>query len=445
MESAMTITATGVISGIDTKSIIDQLVSVKNIPIDKMVSDKKNLEHVNSTYTTLASRVEDLKTAADALRSSTGFDNFTASSSDTAILDVTAGPTASANSSVIVVNAMAKSHKIAADGVATATTVVASAAGSFKFTVGAGTQQSVAVDATTTVTDLSDAINALGASVTASVVNDGTSYRLVLTSKTTGTANAITINQNDTTLLFPTTLQAAQDASLTVDGMAITRSSNTISDVIPGVTLNLKSANSATPVTVTATRDVGEIEKKVVALVDRYNAVMSFIKTNNRYNVDTKTGGPLFGDAVARSISDEVSRIMTSPISGLPSTMNMLLQAGVTRDSEGVMSLDSAKLKDVLNTNYDDVVNLFVEGTSTSGFGKLIFDLASSMVDTVDGRITKKQEGLSKNIASLVTHITDKEQEVSDYEASLRVRFTLLESTVAGLRAQGNFLKAGGF
>jgi len=445
MEGTMTITATGIVSGIDSKSIIAQLVSVKGIPIDQMVSDKKKLESVNSAYTTLASRVDDLKTAADALRTTSGFASFSASSSDTTIVDAVADTTATANSSVIVVSALAKSHKIAADGVASATTVVASAPGSFNFTVGSGTMQSVAVDATTTVTGLSDAINALNSGVSSSVVNDGTSYRLVLTAKSTGTTNAVTINQNDTTLAFNTTLQAAQDAAFTVDGLAVTRSSNTVSDVLTGVTLTLKSANASAPVTVTSTRDVGEIEKKVVALVDRYNAVMSYIKSNNRYNIDTKSGGPLFGDAVARSISDEVSRIMTSSVTGLPSTMNRLLQAGVTRDSTGVMSLDSTKLKDALNTNYDGVVNLFVEGTSTSGFGKLIFDLTSSITNSVDGRITKKKEGISNHIASMTTHITDKERELATYEASLRVRFTFLESTLSGLKAQGNFLTAGGF
>ncbi|MFQ5479849.1 MAG: flagellar filament capping protein FliD [Thermodesulfobacteriota bacterium] len=439
----MAITATGLVSSIDYDSIIQQLVSVKSLPVDQLIADKKKLEHTQSSYTTLASRVTDLETAANDLKTLSGFDSFTSSSSDTSILDATAGTSALAGSSVIVVNALAKSHKMAADGVAASTTVVASAAGSFNFTVGTGTMQSVAVDAATTVTGLSDAINALNAGVSASVVNDGTSYRLVLTANSTGTANQITINQNDTTLAFNTTLQAAQDASLTVDGLAVTRSSNTISDVLTGVTLNLKSTGASAPVTVTTSRDVGEIEKKIVAFVDRYNAAMSYIKSNNRYDIDTKTGGALFGDPIARSVADELSRIMTSAVSGLPDTMNRLIHVGVTRDTNGVMSLNSAKLKDALNTNYSDVVNLFVEGTSTSGFGKLVYDLTKSMNDSVDGRITKKQEGLGSNIASLVTHITSKEQEISDYEASLRVRFSLLERTLAGLKAQGQFLSAG--
>ncbi len=437
----MPITATGLVSSIDYNAIIKQLVSVKSLPIDQLTADKKRLERTQSSYTTLQSRIDDLETAANDLKSLTGFDAFTSSSSDTAVLDATASTTALAGSSVVVVNALAKSHKIAADGVAASTTVVSSAAGFFKFTVGTGTQQSVAVDAATTVTSLSDSINALNAGVSSSVINDGSSYRLVLTSKSTGVANQVTIGQNDTTLAFNTTLQAAQDASITVDGLAITRSSNTISDVLPGVTLDLKSTGASAPVTVTTTRDVGEIEKKVVALVDRYNAVMSYVQQNNRYDSKTKTGGSLFGDPVARSVTDELSRIMTSKISGLPDTMNMLLQAGVTRDSKGVMSLNSTTLKDALNANYNDVVNLFVEGTTTSGFGKLVYDLAKSMNDSVDGRITKKQEGLGKNIATLTTNIDSKDQEVSDYEAALRVRFSLLESSLASIKTQGQFLR----
>ena len=436
----MTITATGLVSSIDYDSIIQQLVSVKRLPVEQLYSDKKTLENIQSTYTTLSSRIDDLKTAADDLRTTSAFASFTSSSSDTTMLDVSASPTAVAGTSTIVINTLARSHKIAADGVASATTVIASAAGSFNFTVGTGTMQSVAVDATTTITDLSDAINALGAGVSASVVNDGTSYRLVLTAKSTGTANQITINQNDTSLVFSTTLQTAQDASFTVDGLAVTRSSNVVSDVLTGVTLTLKTADSTRPVTVSTTRDVGEIEKKVVALVDRYNAVMSYIKSNNRYDTDTKTAGTLFGDPVARSVYDELSRIMNSAITGLPSTMNRLIHVGITRDSDGVMSLDSTKFKDAINTNYDDVVNLFVESTSTSGFGKLVYDLADSMNNSVDGRVTKKQEGIGDNIASLTTTIDRKEQEISDYEASLRVRFSLLEKTLAGLKAQGQFL-----
>lgn len=437
----MPITAAGLVSGIDYNAIIDQLVSVKSLPLDQLTADRKKLERTQTAYTTLQSRIDDLETAANDLKSLTGFDAFTSSSSDTTILEATASSTALAGSSVVVVNALAKSHKIAADGVAASTTVVSSAAGSFKFTVGTGTQQSVAVDATTTVTSLSDSINALNAGVSSSVINDGSSYRLVLTSKSTGLANQVTINQNDTTLAFNTTLQTAQDASITVDGLAITRSSNTISDVLPGVTLDLKSTGASAPVTVTTTRDVGEIEKKVVALVDRYNAVMSYVQQNNRYDTKTKSGGTLFGDPVARSVTDELSRIMTSKISGLPDTMNMLLQAGVTRDSKGVMSLNSTTLKDALNANYNDVVNLFVEGTTTSGFGKLVYDLAKSMNDSVDGRITKKQEGLGKHIAILKTNISSKDQEISDYEAALRVRFSLLESSLAGIKAQGQFLR----
>ncbi len=436
----MTITATGLVSSIDYESIIKQLVSAKRTPVDQLYSDKDRLKNIQSAYDTLSSRIDDLKTAADDLRTASAFSSYTSSSSDTSILDVSASPAAIAGTSTIVVNTLAASHKIAADGVASATTVIASTAGSFNFTVGSGTMQSVAVDSTTTITDLSDAINALDAGVSASVVNDGTSYRLVLTSKSTGTANQITINQNDTSLVFSTTLQAAQDASFTVDGLAITRSSNVVSDVLTGVTLTLKTADPTRPVTVSTTRDVGEIEKKVAALVDRYNAVMSYIRSNNRYDRETKTAGTFFGDPVARSVYDELSRTMNSAITGLPDTMNRLLHVGITSDSDGVMSLDSTTLKDALSASYDDVVNLFVEGTATSGFGKLLYDLADSMNNSVDGRVTKKKEGLQDNITSLTTTIDSKEQEISDYEASLRVRFSLLEKTLAGLKAQGQFL-----
>lgn len=435
----MSITASGLISQIDYKSIIEQLVELKRQPIYQLEAEKDALETTRSAYSVLESRLNDLKSAADDLRQSSDFNVFTTSVTDETILTATAGSSASPGSYEITVSAIAKSHKLIANGVSSETTVISSTTGYFKFTVGSGSEQTVNVDTSTTLEDLRDSINNLNAGVTATIVNDGTSYRLILTSDNTGTSNQISITQNDTDLTF-STLQSAQDASITVDGLTITRSSNTISDVITGVTLSLKSSDSSKTVTLTVSRDTEEIEKKVVAFLDKYNAVVNYIRSNNRYDTDTNTAEPFFSDPIARSVWEDLRRIMTSEISGLPSTMNRLIHIGAQIDTEGTFSLDSSKLSSALSSNFDDVVNLFIDGTSTDGFAALVYDLTDDMTDFVDGRVTERQEGITDSIDRLEREIEKKEAELAAYEEQLRIQFAALEALLAGLKSQSDYL-----
>ncbi len=437
-------TSTGLISQIDYQALIEQLVQLKRIPVDELIATKDRLKEIDSAYSILESRLKDLRSAADELRTATGFKVFTTDVTDSSILSATASSSATEGVYSIVVNSVAKSHKLIASGVSDSnTTAIASTTGSFKFTVGSSTEYSVSVDTTTTLEDLRDAINNLNAGVTATIVNEGSGtdpYRLILTSDSTGTANTITITQNDTDLTF-SELQSAQDASITVDGLSITRSSNTISDVIEGVTIELKSADSTKTINLTVSRDIEEVEKKIIAFIDKYNAVVNHIRNNNRYDTDTGVAGAFFGDPIARSVWDDLRRTLTSAISGLPDTMNRLIHIGVTTSSDtGTMSIDSSELLDALNSNFDDVVNLFIDGSSTDGFASLVYDLTDDMLDYVDGRITNKIENLNDNISDLEEEIARKENEILLYQEQLRIQFASLEKLLAGLRAQGDFL-----
>ena len=440
----MSISATsGVISNIDYQSLITQLVGIRRQSITQLQTDKKGLEITNNAYSNLSSKIKDLLSAADTLRTSSAFGSFKTTVSDSNAISATAGTGASYGSHSIVVSTLANSHKMAADGVAADTSTIAAGAGSFSFQVGAGAVQTVAVDATTTLTSLKDSINALNAGVSASVVNDGSGpnpYRLILTGTSTGTSSSINITQNDTSLAFSTTLQAAQDATFTVDGMAFTRQTNSASDIITGVTVDLMAADPAKTVTVTVSRDTDSITESVKKLVDAYNGVASYVRMNNRYDSDTKKAYPFFGDSVARSIADDLRRVFSSSVSGLPDTMNRLLHAGVSTDKEGVMSLDAAKLKAALNSDFDGVVSLFTKGTATTGLAELIHQNASSIDDFVDGRIKGRQDGLKKNMTRIDQDIRQKETQLVTYEEQLRSQFTMLEGMLATLKGQGNAL-----
>lgn len=443
----MPISATsGLVSNIDYQSLITQLVSVQKVSITQLTTEKTTFEKARTAYGNLSSKVQDLMTAADALRTEAGFRVFTTDISDSTILGASTSDTATTGSYSIVVTNTAKAHKILSTGVADAATTVASGAGSFSFQVGSGAVETVTVDASTTITSLRDSIDALNAGVTASVVNDGSPtdpYKLIISSDTTGTANGVTITVNDTTLTFPTTLQAATDASFSVDGLTYTRSTNSVSDVITGVTLNLKAQDPAKTVTLNVNRDTTSVQKKITALVENYNAVISYIRANNRYDSNIKLGGPFFGDGAARSVQDDLRRVMSSAVAGLPGTMNRLVHAGITSDKEGVFSVDSAKLASALSSNFNDVVNMFTDTSATKttkGFGGLVYDMANSITDAVDGRITNRKNGLSKNITNIEKDITNKEAQLAAYEERIRGQFTALETMLANLRSQSSFL-----
>ena len=443
----MPISATsGLVSNIDYQSLITQLVNVQKIALTQLTTEKSTFEKAKTAFGALSSRVQDLMTAADALRTDAGFRVFSTDISDTTILGASTSNTATTGSYSIVVTNTAKAHKILSTGVAAATTTIAAGAGSFSFQAGTGAVQTVAVDAATTITSLKDSINALNAGVTASVVNDGSAtnpYKLIISSNTTGTANGVTITTNNTSLTFPTTLQAATDATFSVDGLTYTRSTNSVSDVITGVTLDLKSQDPARTVTLNVKRDTSSIQKKITALVDNYNSVISYIKANNRYDSTIKLGGPFFGDSVARSVQDDLRRVMSGAISGLPSTMNRLVHAGISSDKDGVFSVDSAKLSAALSSNFDGVVNMFTDTTvtkTTKGFGGLVYDMANGISNTVDGRITNRTNGLAKNIKSIEKNITDKETQLTAYEERIRAQFTALETMLANLKSQSSFL-----
>ncbi len=428
----------GVVSNIDYSSLITQLVNIKKQSITQLETEKTTLKSAKSAFSALSARVKDLISAADSLRTGSAFSIFKTNTSENPYFKATANATAAAGSYEITVNTLAKAHRMAADGVASDTTVIAPAAGSFSFQVGSGEVKTVAVDSTTTLAGLRDSINALNGGVTAHIANDAPgSYRLVLTSGTTGTGGTVTITQNDTSLAFSTTLQTAQDASVIVDGMTYTRQSNSIGDIIGGVTLNLESADPAKTSTLTVSRDAEAVEKKVKAFIDGYNSVVTHIKANNRYDSETKKAGPFFGDSVARSVWEDLRRLMSSAVSGLPDTMNRLMHAGIKVGDDGLYTLDSSKFSSVLTSNYNDVVNLFAKGTSISGFGELVHAAASQIDDMVDGRLKGRQDGIDKNIKRLDEDIRKREAQLLTYEDQLRAQFTGLETMIASLNSQG--------
>ena len=223
-----TISFGGLGNGLDFGQVVDQLVKVAHLPVDRLTAQKGDLSSKSTDYATLSTKLIALQGAADKLRLSTSFDRTTTSVSDTTAMTAIGSSTATSGTYSVRVTQLAQAHQItnkAATSVATTTTdIVGGASGTFTFRVGSGTDQTITLSDTATLEDLKSAINDLGAGATASIINTGSdttpAYRLVLSSTSTGASNGITIVADNTTLDFTNsggtggvdTLQAAQDA-----------------------------------------------------------------------------------------------------------------------------------------------------------------------------------------------------------------------------------------
>lgn len=161
---------------------------------------------------------------------------------------------------------------------------------------------------------------------------------------------------------------AGEDAVIEIDGVAVTRSGNTIDDVITGVTLNLLKEDASTTVTLKISHDSSAVKSKIEGLVSTYNSVMSYINTQFSYDEDSEeTGGALFGDGTLSSIKSQLLSQITNAVWGVSSSFSILAMAGIRLDSDVLMNVDDTKLDNCLRTNFNDVLALFTgQGTTSS-------------------------------------------------------------------------------
>jgi flagellar hook-associated protein 2 len=233
----------------------------------------------------------------------------------------------------------------------------------------------LSISETDSLANIRDKINALNtgensAGVTASLITVSSgNIRLTITSKTTGAAGISIVDDSGifATQLGMTQITAGQDAEITIDGNTITRDTNQISDVISGVTLNLVGADENATITLNINHDTDGVKKKIQDFVDSYNAMMTYIAGQNAVTAEGETSTPLFADSSLRSIQSTLRSAIQSGVSGLDSTLDHLSLIGISLDRTGKLSIDDDTLDGYLESNFQDVVNLFaVHGSSTN-------------------------------------------------------------------------------
>lgn len=448
-------------NGIDYGQVVDQLVKVARLPVDRLTDKKATLNSKLTDYATLSTKLISLQSAAGALRLPGLFDRSSVSVSDTTVLTASGSSTATAGHYTVRVSQLAQAHQVtntAAKTVASTTTdIVTGASADFSFTVAGGATHTVTLSDTATLEDLRAGINDLGAGVSASLVNTGTdtvpAYRLVLTASSTGDVNDIAIVADDTMLDFlnasgtggTDTLQAAQDAVIVVGNPAlnpltIQRSSNTITDAIEGVTLNLTESTGNDTVSVNVTQDVSAVKTNIKALATAYNEVVKFINERNTYDVTTKKGGIFFNEPTVRTALSEIGKALSASIPGL-TTFDTLGQIGFKTERDGTITIDDAKLDAAFSTSYSAVKQLFVRQTATTGIAQLLVDAVDTLDDIVAGPLSLRKTGLTSAIAKLTDDIARKEDRVAEYETRLRRQYAALDRLLGEMKSQMGFLQ----
>ncbi len=360
----------GLVSGIDTDTMLSKLEAVSRTPITNLQNKKTLLQNKTAAWNEANTRILAVQTAAENLSNISNKVIKSALPSDSSVV-VVAGSEAVAGNYAFKVNSVTKYNQVITHTGMDDQDLTSVGSGTVTITSNGKTKE---IDASgMSLTTLKDSINTSDAGVSAYIIKDGSSkYRLVMTSSTAGTDGSITVGG---TLGYGTTnamdvLQAATDASITfgADGanpVTITRNTNVLSDIIPGLSMTISDASIGKTISVNVTQSNQMITQAISSFVDQYNSLNSFVKQMNVFDPKTGNTGLLFGEYKLQSTVNDIASAITTSISGLSSTMNNGTQAGLSFNSTGTLVFDSSKLSEAIPSNQDAVFQLFSSwGTS---------------------------------------------------------------------------------
>ncbi|ROQ90762.1 flagellar filament capping protein FliD [Desulfosoma caldarium] len=415
----------GVGSGFDWQSMLEQLRKVEqNQFINPLEQQKKKQEEILSAWNTVSQKLSDLLSAVQGIKSSGDFDVFTSSltSSSTvdpeSLLSVTVGSGAPKSRFDIQVTNLAKAEKLQSISVASA----ADPAGWTGTITIEGRE--VTLDGKS-LNELRDEINALNTGSDATGVMAGVlkvadgDYRLILTSEEEGAAG---FQFTDAAGDYFSTLQAGEDASFSIDGISMTRSSNTITDAIAGVTLRLRGEDASTTVTLNIDRDNEAVADKIQSLVDAYNGLAKYINSQFSYDaVSKKANGMLSGDAALRSIKN---RLQTSLMD------QGLFSVGITFSRDGTLELDTDKLQEALSQDFSGTVSQF------NDMAQSLQSVLETLTDSVEGTVTTQKRSVQEKIEKLGNRMETLDERIDARMERLKAQFIAMENAMNTMNNQ---------
>jgi flagellar hook-associated protein 2 len=443
----MPITSAGIGSGLDVNSIITQLMAIEQQPLLKLNQKEATVQTEISSFGSIKSVLSSLQSSLDKLKDTATFQSKSATSSDSDIFSASADTDAVASAYDVTVNRLAQRHKMGSDEFSSSATFGGAVGDELTLTVD-GTSFTVDLSTAKTLSDIQAAINvdSNATGVTAGIITgDSGNQTLVLTAKDTGydkrvqlsyggainaaTFNLATLNTDSNNVLISS--DAELDASLTIDGVPVTRSGNTISDTISGLTLTLKTTGTAT---VTLDNNTSSVTAAVTAFVKAFNDVQNALSD--------LAGGALKGNSLINNIQSQLRNVFNNKaaVSGSYSYAAELGIASVYEiggTNKGTIASDSDTLTAALENNLDDVISFFTD--ETNGF-------AARMDTMLEGYIASGGvlDGVVSNANNRIDSIGQSREALSrrlvSVEARMRSQYSALDALVAQLTTTSNYL-----
>lgn len=445
-----TIITSGVGSGLDVAGLVTKLVEAEGAPKTLQLDrEEAKVQAKLSALGSLRSALAGFRDTLSVLKDASRFQGRQVTLSTPDFFTASAGPTAVPGTYEVEVDQLASAHRLQSGDYASATAVVgtgtlhiATAGATFDVEIGAEDN---------TLSGIAAAINgsAAGEKVQATVITGTGAARLTITARNTGASNALTITQSGgdgglAALVYPpagsglSELAGALDARAYIDGVLVTSATNTITGAIAGVDLTLAAVNADGETTAVA---VGYDRTAARATVDNfvksYNALVDTLKKLTGYNVETRQGGPLFGDGGVRNIVDQIRRELSSSVTGAAETLDTLAEIGITAQLDGTLAVDAGDLDAAFAADFDAIGELFAR--ADTGLAVKLDALLEPYLAS-QGVFDSRAESLKSSIEL----INERRERLNTRLLALRERYTkqfnALDGLLAQLQGTSNFL-----
>lgn len=456
-----TISSPGIGSGMDITGIVTKLSDLERQPLVQLKKQAGSLQSRLSVYGQVKSQMASLQDAAAKLSSSSAWSQTKVNSANNAAVTATATGNAMPMKLDIEVVKLAKGQVSSFATVAVDQTLSNGsleiqqgswASGVFSPNGGVPTIISIE-DGQNSVSQIAAKINSSGSNVQAYVVQDATGERLVLRSMNTGKDQGFNVKLNsaitspDPSIVAPTTVplsflgpsgdQFAQDAQFKLDGIEFTSATNTVTQALPGLSLQLQQVSTA-PVQISVEYDQETVKKNIQTFLDTYNTLNSTLSNAMKYSTETKTSAALQGDSTAVGVQSALRSLFRTEISGWK--YQRVSDIGITLQSDGSMGLDAKKLESAM-ANTSDLKALFVNSTGLESLGlaKKVETFIKSALNT-EGRVAVRTDALQ----SAISRNLQDQQRVNDRADRAQARLTKvynsMDSKVGSLNALNSYV-----
>ena len=430
MASAAGINFTG-FNGIDFNAIVDAMMAQESLPLNSLQKQQKSAQSKDAALATLGTQIGSMQSNAKDLASASVFEDVTAASSDTSILTTSLGSGAVAGHYDVVISQLAKAQvTTSTNGFAATSTVVANG-GSISFTIDGETSDAINITEDTTLSELRTLINDQQSGVIASIVNTGSTNKLVISSRTTGTDAGFTINNSLTyddgdVVAFAGNTQNAQNAALTVNGLAITSATNTIPSAVNGVSFTMTKTGSAS-IDVNASYD--DLKSTLTTLVANYNKLRDFYTKQSTPDSDGNRG-PMANDSVMRQALRDVRDALVGANSN-GGRYHYLSEIGIELTTTGTMTLNQSKLNSAIAEYPSDLAKLF-QGSTGDG----VFDTLKTKLDKLDataGLVKVTRSSMDLTLKRFQNRIDDQQLRLQIRRQELQKMYAAADRTMSRL------------